>query len=864
MATVYLANDVRHNRAVALKVLKPELGAVLGAERFLTEIRVTANLQHPNLLPLFDSGEANGLLFYVMPFVEGESLRARLDRENQLPVDEAVRIASAVASALEYAHAHHVIHRDLKPENILLQGGQPIIADFGIALAVSNAGGARVTQTGLSLGTPQYMSPEQATGDRQLDARSDIYSLSAVTYEMLAGDPPHLGSSAQSIIAKVLTEKPPSVRIARPSVPEHVAYAIEKGLEKLSADRWRSAAEFDAALTGRSGPAPALATAASRAPAAEGAAWTRSRIARVLVSPIGVAALAFALVATAFGWWRTARRAPTTPTIRFTLEAPSGTKISGFEGSLAISRDGRLVAFGAGPEGRRSQLYVRAVDAVEARALSGTEGATHPFFSPDGAWLGYLSDGQVKKVRIDGGRAFSLADVANPGGQSWSARGQIVVSTGGQLVVVSENGGAPRVVVGNDSIRGSARAPIFLADGETVLYALWRGSVQDSQIYAVSTVTGRITDLHVAGIAVLGSVGGDLVYVASGGSVMLVPFDERALRTTGEPMEVMSGVSVGGISTDVAAKLSASGNVVYQYGSALSELVSRDGRGAERLLAREQRTFRNPRLSPDARHLAVDVQAQRGRDVWLYDLAAGTGAKVAAAGTLNTRPEWTPDGKRLLYRTNRDTVSSLWWQPIDGSGSPERLLRVKGTDVWEGVISPDRNWLLYRTGTLGSADIWYRRLSGDTTSQPFATTRFQEDAARFSPDGKWVAYASNELGKYQVFVRRFPAGGGRYQVSVGEGHEPVWSRDGSKLYFVSRPNTLLRAHVTTNPEFSVTARDTVSVGRYVFASGHADYDVFPDGERSLLLRPVQTEVATIVALNVLGAWRAQLEKDRRR
>ena len=216
MATVYLARDLRHDRHVALKLLNPELGAVLGVERFLAEIKVTANLQHPNLLPLFDSGEADGLLFYVMPYVEGESLRARLEREKQLPVDEAVRIAVAVANALDYAHSHGVIHRDLKPENILLQAGQPVVADFGIALAVSNAGGKRITQTGLSLGTPQYMSPEQATGDRVIDGRSDIYSLGAVTYEMLTGEPPHTGSTAQAIIARLLTDKPaPDAQHAR-------------------------------------------------------------------------------------------------------------------------------------------------------------------------------------------------------------------------------------------------------------------------------------------------------------------------------------------------------------------------------------------------------------------------------------------------------------------------------------------------------------------------------------------------------------------------------------------------------------------------------------------------------------------------
>src|SRR5262245_7826291 len=252
MANVYLARDLRHARHVALKVLNPELGAVLGVERFLSEIRVTANLQHPNLLPLFDSGEAEGLLYYVMPYVNGESLRGKLQREKQLPIDEAVHIATAVASALDHAHRHGVIHRDLKPENILLHEGQPVVADFGIALAVSNAGGGRVTQTGISLGTPQYMSPEQATGDRAIDGRTDVYSLGAVLYEMLSGEPPHDGSTAQAIIAKVLTDKPRNLRLSRDTVPSHVKGDVEKALAKLPAARFHTARELADAIAGKS------------------------------------------------------------------------------------------------------------------------------------------------------------------------------------------------------------------------------------------------------------------------------------------------------------------------------------------------------------------------------------------------------------------------------------------------------------------------------------------------------------------------------------------------------------------------------------------------------------------------------------
>src|SRR3954465_10601958 len=251
MATVYLAQDLRHDRPVALKLLNPELGGVLGVERFLAEIRVTANLQHPNLLPLFDSGEtANGSLFFFMPYVDGESLRQRLDREKQLPVAEALRLTTAIASALDYAHRHRVVHRDLKPENILLQDGQPLVADFGIALAVSQAGGHRITQTGLSLGTPSYMSPEQATGERAIDSRSDIYSLGAVLYEMLTGEPPHTGATAQAIIARVITDKPRPVRLSRDTVPPQVEAAIDCALAKLPADRFATAQDFVDTLRG--------------------------------------------------------------------------------------------------------------------------------------------------------------------------------------------------------------------------------------------------------------------------------------------------------------------------------------------------------------------------------------------------------------------------------------------------------------------------------------------------------------------------------------------------------------------------------------------------------------------------------------
>src|SRR5688572_18968801 len=334
MATVFLAHDIRHDRRVAVRVLAPALAAVLGADRFLAEIKVTANLQHPNILPLFDSGVADGLLYYVMPFVEGESLRTRLERERQLPVDDALRITSAVANALDYAHQHGVIHRDLKPENILLQHGQPVVADFGIALAVSNAGGTRITQTGLSLGTPHYMSPEQATGDKVIDARTDVYSLAGMAYEMLVGEPPYSGPSTQAVIARLLTETPRRVRSLRGTVPEAADAAIARALEKLPADRFATAGDFARALQG-SGPTDHL---------------TRSVFTPTAVKPTARAlrAAPWMAVVAALGVlvWREQSRSTTgvAAPVRFTLDTPGGLAVLN-DRTVALSDDGGSIAW---------------------------------------------------------------------------------------------------------------------------------------------------------------------------------------------------------------------------------------------------------------------------------------------------------------------------------------------------------------------------------------------------------------------------------------------------------------------------------------------------------------------------------------
>ncbi len=342
MATVYLAEDIKHNRKVALKVLKPELAAVVGAERFLAEIQVTANLQHPHILPLHDSGEADGFLFYVMPFVEGETLRVRIDREKQLPVEEAVALASKVAGALHHAHEHGVIHRDIKPGNILLQDGEPVVADFGIALAVGAAGSSRLTETGLSLGSPYYMSPEQATGDQAVGASTDTYALGSVLYEMLTGDPPYMGSTAQAVLGQIISAKPISPTEQRPSIPANVDAALRKALEKLPADRFTAAQEFVRALGDehfRHGEA---------APGIGGAAagtWNRAS---------ATLAGSTLLLAIAFGWSLLRSDSPATSVLKSVIALPEGDRIA--LADLAPSGTGRP---SFGPVSRRNSTGLR-------------------------------------------------------------------------------------------------------------------------------------------------------------------------------------------------------------------------------------------------------------------------------------------------------------------------------------------------------------------------------------------------------------------------------------------------------------------------------------------------------------------------
>jgi serine/threonine-protein kinase len=590
MATVYLAHDVRHDRDVAVKVLHPDLGAALGGERFLTEIRTTAKLQHPHILPLLDSGEANGLLYYVMPFVPGESLRDRLNREQQLPINSAISIASEVADALNAAHEAGIVHRDIKPENILLRGNHAVVADFGIALAVQQAGGHRMTQTGLSLGTPQYMSPEQAMGEKNVGPRSDIYSLGAVTYEMIAGDPPFTGSTVQVIVAKVMTEKPVSLSTIRNTVPPNVEGAVMTALAKTPADRFSNAAEFAGALAGT--------VALPTAPVIQ--ARRQSRLSTFM--PWGIAAAALLLAVA--GWsMRPRTDDDNRSSVKFMLSLADQSAVIQITGSpFAFSPDGKAVAYIGIRSSGGSAISVRTLSDLTPRELSGTENASQPTFSPDGKWIAFYDNNELRKIPVDGGTSIKLAELGAVNGISWGTADQIIASSDKAIVSVPAIGGAPRIIARADSAAGenAKRWPLALADGKTILYSSFAdaGTAGTARIGILSIGDGKTRITNVNGTNPLAIIDGYLIYCNVNIGLMAVKFDSRG-ESHSEPITALEGALIGGGGAFKGA-MSQSGSVLYLEGNAKTQLTL-VGNGCERQLLTGDDLYAVPRYSPDGR-----------------------------------------------------------------------------------------------------------------------------------------------------------------------------------------------------------------------------------------------------------------------
>ncbi len=824
MATVYLAHDLRHNRKVALKVLKAELAAMIGAERFLQEIEVTANLQHPHILPLFDSGvaqavdgEATRFLYYVMPFVEGDTLRDKLDREKQLSVKDAVELICSVAAAVDYAHRQGVIHRDIKPENVLIHDGQAMVADFGIALAVREAGGTRLTGTGLSVGTPSYMSPEQAMGDRELDARSDVYSLGAMLYEMLAGDPPFVGSTAQAIVAKILTEAAPLVTRARSAVPANVAAAIDQALQRLPADRFASAADFAAALANPSFTTLSLAGVTSSA--------SRSNWNPLSMTATGVAVAAILALA-----WVGSRPGTTIPIRRLSLSLPVSEQLSRVGvNKLALAPDGSGFVYSADTgEGMTSLLILRPFGQPQGTRLPGTEGGVSPSFSPDGSRIAFMqfAPPALKMVAINGAPAITLeAQNVVGGGVAWGADDWIYFDAGGSLDRIRGGGGSREIVVALDEAGGEVGFawPEPLPNGKGLLYRSRRaGDIPENYLIKVVDLRTHTPKVLVQGVFARYTTG-HLLYVTAGGVLLAAPFDQDKMELTGPASPIIDGLGVFGFgSVDMA--IGATGDLMLvksdTRGGTRPSWVRRDGTanlidpdwdfGAEVISAWA--------LSPDGRRMALSITSLPGGatvgDIWLKELDRGPLSKLTFSG-INSAPTWTPDGLSVVYASLQDDdqtrIRQLFRIRADGTGTPEPL-PTDPRGVSTTTTSSRDNWVVVGTqaSTSGGGDLLAFRMGRDTLLTTLLNTPAFEGQPAVSPDGRWLAYASGETGRNEVFVRPFPdVGKGKWQVSVEGGSWPKWSHTGRELFYVSAVNGFSVAEISTAPTLSVGRRQVM-------------------------------------------------------
>src|SRR5688572_15670236 len=855
MATVYLAHDRKHDRKVALKVLKPELAAVLGADRFVVEIKTTAALQHPHILPLFDSGTAEGFLYYVMPYIDGETLRSKLNRETQLGIDEAVRITTQVADALDYAHRHGVIHRDIKPENILLHDGRPMVADFGIALAVSAAAGGRMTETGLSLGTPHYMSPEQATADKDITGRSDVYSLASVLYEMLAGEPPHMGNSAQQIIMKIIAESAQPVTKFRKSVPPHVAAAVAKALEKLPADRFDSAKAFATALAD-----PSFATAGSTQlrigpgiASADARFWRRIGIAASLLAVASLAALALA-----------ASRNETGPAvIRVTVPFPGAARFNSFNAAVFdVSRDGSRIVY-MGQERGTDNLWVRDLDALAPRALPNTARASNPFFSPDGKRVAFVATpvgvargatGQLLVTSVDGGAQATLVrDSVGTHGGHWGDDDYLYFPrVDGSIARVPASGGAVEVLSERDSTRRIRyRFPQLLPGGKSLLIHLSGSDAEQDELAILELRSRRVTPLLRAFNGRFVETG-HIVFAAPDGSLFAVAFDPDRGAVTG------ARVALNDAALNLAGNfarfiISPSGTLLYQPAQPDNgQLVWVDREGRPTPVDSSWRGYlRGPTLSPDGARLAVMVrQGGSQSQIWVRPLPTGPRTLLSFASRENWRPRWTPDGRSVSFLSGSGPAElALVVRRFDASDRGDTLLPASGA-LSEIEWHPDGLTAILRVGNLvGTRDIMRFTPGADTTPRVVLGGSQDELGPTISPDGKWLAYLSNESGRPEIYVRPFDdPSSGRTPVSVDGASVPVWSRNGKELFWRGADGaSMYVADVRTGATFSAgEPRLLFSRSEYVWEYFARSFDVSLDGSRFLMVSTAGSQTDEMV------------------
>jgi eukaryotic-like serine/threonine-protein kinase len=859
MGEVYRARDTRLERTVAIKILPRELSNdPIRKQRFEREAKTISSLNHPHICVLHDVGSQDGIDYLVMECVEGETLSKRLEK-GSLPLDQVLKVGREIADALDKAHRNGVVHRDLKPGNIMLTPTGAKLLDFGLAKPAAPLASAAtltavqtapVTEEGTIVGTFQYMSPEQVEG-KEVDGRSDIFSLGAVLYEMVTGKRAFEGKSQLSVASAILEKEPEPISAAKPMTPPALEYAVKKCLAKLPDERWQSASDLASQLkwigeTGsQAGVAGRVSAGRSRR---EAAAW------------LPAAALSVLLIGAGAAWWQASNKRPRPMYFR--------TSVPFAANDLALSPDGRTLAMVAySTQANNDLLWTYEIGGRRTSSLEGTQGASYPFWSPDGRFIGFFADGKLKKVDVSGGQVQVLCDAPNGRGGTWNRDGVIVFTPDGLggLSRVSSSGGSPVEMTKPDTSRSetSHRWPVFLPDGKHFLYlaANFTGLLEHNAIFLGSLDSEERRLLVSSSANVAYAEPGYLLYLRDNETLVAQAFDRRRYVLSGEPHTLTDGVLYFP-TVDRAVFSVSSGDVLVTQtgkGAFVSQLTWFDRSGKPAGTVGMPGSYGNVRLSPDGRGVATNQTDPDGRnaDIWVHEPARGAARRLTFDPSAHQTPIWSPDGKQILFAENRKLGMQIYLKNADGSGSEEEV-----ADLGAGL--PGNPWDWSRDGKyvlLGKGnELWYLSWP-ERVAKPLLQAKWTVRNAQFSPDGRWLAYASNETGSMEIYVSPFLSGNGKWQVSSGGGQEPRWRQDGTELFYLSPEGRMMAVAVTTGSSFkgaSPVALFQTHRRQPVSSQDVFSYDVSGDGQRFLIA--TKMDEGNAAPLSITLNWASDMEK----
>jgi Tol biopolymer transport system component len=860
MGEVYRARDTRLERDVAVKVLPTNLSSDPSLrQRLEREAKAVSKLSHPHICTLHDIGHQDGVDFLVMELVEGETLERRLAK-GPLPPEQAIRFAAQIADALAKAHKRGITHRDLKPSNIMLTKSGTKLMDFGLAkasgpaplaaaLTEMTAEQAKLTVEGTIIGTFQYMAPEQLEG-KEADARTDIFALGEVIYEMATGKPAFAGKSRASLIAAILSSEPQPMAALQPMTPPALERVVKRCLAKDPDDRWQTATDLASELNWIA----EVGTQAGEAGRVSAGRRRWKRASWLLAAPFFLL-----LLAAGMALWNGSNQRQRPLYFHTAVPFPAN--------DLALSPDGRMLAMVAySAQANNYALWTYEVGGRRTSSLDGTQGASYPFWSPDGKFIGFFADGKLKKVDVSGGQPQVLCDAPNGRGGTWNRDGVIVFTpeSFGGLFRVSSGGGSPVEITKPDTSRfeTSCRWPVFLPDGKHFLYlgANFSGQLEKTAIFLGSLDSKERRLLVSTSANAAYAEPGYLLYLRDK-TLVAQPFDRRGYVLSGEPHTLSDDVMYLPLVYRAVFSVSSGEVLVTQTGkgASLSQLTWFDRSGKPMGTVGLPGLYSNVRLSPEGRRIAWDRTDPDGRkvDIWVHEPARGATTRLTFDPSLHQTPIWSPDGKQILFSAIRGLGNQLYLKNADGSGSEERVADLGDillVNAWDW--SHNGKYVLVKK----SNELWYLTWP-ERVAKPLLQAKWTVRNAQFSPDGRLMAYASNETGSMEIYVSPFPSGTGKWQVSIAGGQEPRWRQDGKELFYLSAEGKIMAVAVTAGASFeagSPVALFQTHRRQPVSSQDHFSYDVSGDGQRFLIITKVDD--ANAAPLTILLNWASQMDK----